>query len=239
MGNTNTTTKPTQSYQKGSQAPPPVITLPLTPPTTTRPPLICSDYLTKDKCNNIDNCYYSNFTCNNTTNFTKLSSIPDSDIIFSIIPNISQSSETYTLYCINKNLNKNILIKSIGINCNDVYNNTCNILLPSAITTQKEFAIKPYLQTFNNIGELSNPPSITLEQIDLLRLNNNEIILIDIYDDIKRIQIPEKNIFNNNNTTNAYLQSNIQNINDSKSDINNTNNNIIDIINQSINTNTS
>ena len=112
----NTTTKPSQSYQQGSQATLQIITQPPPPPptapATTRPPPICSDYITADTCNIIDNCYYRNSTCNNNTSFTKLSSIPDSDIIFSIIPNISKSSETYILYCIN-NWFGDIFIKNL------------------------------------------------------------------------------------------------------------------------------
>ena len=234
----NTTTKPSQSYQQGSQATLQIITQPPPPPptapATTRPPPICSDYITADTCNIIDNCYYRNSTCNNNTSFTKLSSIPDSDIIFSIIPNISKSSETYILYCINKNLNKNILIKSIGINCNDLYNNTCNILLSSTITTQKEFAIKPYIQSFNTTGELSNPPFITLDQINLLRSNDNKIILIDIYDDIKILQIPEKNIFNN--TTNVLLSINTDVVTNIIDNIDSTNTNTNIIMKQSTST---
>ena len=133
-------------------------------------------------CNNDPICYYVDEKCNDKVQFYSLSDIPSYDIKCSIYPDTTKSNN-YILYCINTNPNKNIIIKSIQItNCNTLYRNDCNILLPLNIQNN-EFALKPYMQTFNSVdGSLTQRLNLTLEQVNLIKNNNNQITIIDIYD---------------------------------------------------------
>ena len=133
-------------------------------------------------CNSEEICYYVNKSCRDKVEFYKLSDIPISDIKCSIYPDTTKSNN-YLLYCINRNNARNIVIKSIQItNCNSLYRSDCNILIPLNIENN-EFALKPFLQTFNIVdGELTRRINLTLAQVNLIRKNNNQITIIDIYD---------------------------------------------------------
>ena len=133
-------------------------------------------------CNQDPECYYINNSCSDTVQFYSLNDIPSYQIKCSIYPDTTKSNN-YILYCINQNPNKNIVIKSIQlINCNTLYRNDCNILIPLNIQNN-EFALKQYMVTFNNIdGELSRRLNLTLDQVNLIKNNNNQITIIDIYD---------------------------------------------------------
>ena len=141
-------------------------------------------YLTNTDCNADPLCYYINNGCYHKRQYSTLNNISSSDIKCSIFPDTNKS-DNYLLYCINTNNIKNIVIKSIVINnnkCNNLYVNKCNILLSGNITNT-EFTLKPYMQTFSIIGgELTYKPSLTIDQINLIKANNNQITLIDIND---------------------------------------------------------
>ena len=140
-------------------------------------------YKDQEGCNSDDSCYYLNRICKDKVEFYPLSDIELDDIKCSIYPDTTKSNN-YILYCINQNLSgRNIAIKSIQIrNCNSLYRSDCNILLPLNIPNN-EFAIKPYMQTFNYIdGRLTQSLDLTLEQVNLIKRNNNVITIIDVYD---------------------------------------------------------
>ena len=142
-------------------------------------------YLNNDDqqtCISKDVCYFVDNKCSDKVQFYSLGDIPSNNIKCSIYPDTTKSNN-YLLYCINQNPNKNIVIKSIQIiNCNTLYRNDCNSLIPLNIQND-EFALKPYMQTFNSVnGELTRRLNLTLEQVNLIKSNSNQIILIDIYD---------------------------------------------------------
>lgn len=133
-------------------------------------------------CISTDVCYYVENSCRDKVEFYKLSDIRAADIKCSIYPDTTRSNN-YILYCINRNNIRNIIIKSIQItNCNSLYRSDCNILLPLNLENV-EFAIKPYMQTFSSVdGSLSRRINLTLDQVNLIKNNNNQIFIIDIYD---------------------------------------------------------
>jgi hypothetical protein len=166
-------------------------------------------------CNNADVCYYVDNKCNDKVQFYSLSNIPSNNIKCSIYPDTTKSNN-YILYCINQNPNKNIVIKSIQIkNCNTLYRNDCNILIPLNIQNN-EFALKPYMQTFSSVnGELTRRLNLTLEQVNLIKSNNNQITLIDIYDFMLTVTVEmyDKNFEQSFSIDKDMLNINIANIN--------------------------
>jgi len=140
-------------------------------------------------CINDPICYYVDNKCSDKVQFYALNDIPISDIKCSIYPNTNVSNK-YILYCINQNSSKNIIIKSIQIKpCNSLYRNDCNLLIPLNIQNN-EFALKPFMQTFNNVdGELTQRFDLELEQVKLIKNNNNQITLIDIYDVVINVTV--------------------------------------------------
>ena len=187
----------TQSTEPQSTEPPTTTE----PPITTTLPIICSS-LTSDTCNNNSFCYYLNNSCNNIKTYSTLNDISINDIKCSIYPNMQLNNNTFLLYCINTNINKNIVIKSIIIeDCSDFYTTDCNILLSDNIENNNntEFALKSYIYTFNNIsGELTIKPILHTLQVNKIKSNNSKITLIDIYGIKKTITV---NIFDNNSQT--------------------------------------
>ena len=140
-------------------------------------------------CYNNDICYFVDNQCSDKIQFYSLKDIPSNNIKCSIYPDTTKSNN-YILYCINQSQNKNIVIKSIQIvNCNSLYRNDCNILLPLNIINN-EFALKPYMQTFNSLdGSLTRRINLTIEQVNLIKNNNNQITLIDIYDFVLNVTV--------------------------------------------------
>ena len=199
------------------------------PPITTQAPIttqpiICNSF-TYDTCNNNEICYYLNNSCNNIKTYSTLNDILINDIKCSIYPNIQLNNNTYLLYCINTNQNKNIVIKSIIITeCSNFNNIECNILLTDNIKNNTEFALKNYIYTFNVIsGELTIKPILTNLQVNKIKLNNSKITLIDIYNVKKTINV---NIFDNNsknllNKDYDLMNTNISNIYKVKQNIKN------------------
>lgn len=204
------------------------ITLPPTTtqqPTTTKPPIICSSFTTKDNCNNNDICYYLNNSCNNKQVYSTLNNISSNDVKCSIYPNIELNNNTYLLYCINTNKNKNIVIKSIIIeDCTQFNNTECNILLDQNIEENTEFALKSYIHTFNNIsGELTIKPKLNSLQVNKIKSNDSKITLIDIYNVKKTINVA---IYDDNSQNilikdNYLMNKNIENIYKVKQNIKN------------------
>ena len=133
-------------------------------------------------CNTDPKCYYVNKVCGDKVQFYSLSDIPKTDIKCSIYPDTTVPDK-FILYCINRNNVKNIIIKSIKItNCTALYRSECNILLPLNIE-RNEFALKRYMQTFNTVtGELTSRFPLTLDQVNGIKNNYNQITLTDIYD---------------------------------------------------------
>lgn len=133
-------------------------------------------------CIDKDICYFVDEQCRDKVEFRKISEIPINTIKCSIYPDTTKSNN-YILYCINQSESKNIAIKSIQLtNCNSLYRSNCNKLIPLNIQNN-EFSIKPYIQTFNTLdGELTRRINLTLEDVNLVKNNNNKITIIDIYD---------------------------------------------------------
>ena len=140
-------------------------------------------------CYNADICYYVDNRCSDKVQFYTLNDLPKGSIKCSIYPDTTRSNN-YILYCINQTKNTNIAIKSIQItNCNSLYRNECNILLPLNILNT-EFALKPYMQTFSSVdGSLTRRINLTLDQVNLIKKNNNQITLIDIYDVVLNVTV--------------------------------------------------
>ena len=151
----------------------------------------CGEVYSDDRqgCNNDTICYYVDNKCSDKVQFYSLNDIPHSDIKCSIYPDTNVSNN-YILYCINRNNSKNIVIKSIQVKtCNSIYKKECNILLDSN-TIDGEFALKPYMHTFNNVdGELTKRFNLSLDQVKLIKNNNNQITIIDIYDVIINVPV--------------------------------------------------
>lgn len=169
----------------------------------------------KEGCITSDVCYYVDNNCRDKVEFYKLSDIKSSDIKCSIYPDTTKSNN-YILYCINKSNIKNIIIKSIQITaCNSLYRSDCNILLPLNIENL-EFALKPYMQTFNSIdGALSQRLNLTLDQVNLIKNNNNQITIIDIYDVVISVNVDmyDRNFEQALSLDKDMLNQNIANIN--------------------------
>ena len=140
-------------------------------------------------CISADVCYYVNEKCRDKVEFYKLNDVKVSDIKCSIYPDTTRSNN-YILYCINQSNIRNLVIKSIQItNCNSLYRNDCNILIPLNLENL-EFALKPYMQTFSSIdGSLSRRLNLTLDQVNLIKNNNNQITIIDIYDVVINVNV--------------------------------------------------
>ena len=143
-----------------------------------------------DGCNSDDACYYLDNRCRDKLEFYPLTDVDIDDIKCSIYPDTTRSNN-YILFCINQNFSgRNIAIKSIQlINCNSLYRSDCNILIPLNIENN-EFAIKPYMQTFNFIdGRLTQTINLTLDQVNLIKRNNNIITIIDVYDEAVMVNV--------------------------------------------------
>ena len=176
----------------------------------------------QSNCNGDSTCYFINKRCNAKVEFYKLSDIPMSDIKCSIYPDTTKSNN-YILYCINQNNVKNIIIKSIQItNCNTLYRNKCNILLQNNIQNN-EFALKPYMQTFNSIdGSLTQTLNLTLEQVNLIKSNKNQITIIDVYDieKILPVEMYDRNFESSLSIDTDIVNQNVSNLYKTKININ-------------------
>jgi len=191
------------------------------------PVLTCSSYITENTCNTENTCYYINNTCveNNFPFINSLTALNELDIKCTLYHNTNQIN-TFYLECINKNVIKNIIIKSIIIditcsvtdnsaldNNNNLYNN-CNILLSEIIDTNHEFKLKQTANTFNTIGKLTNVPIITQEQVNLIKLNNNKITFIDSYNNNITSDVEMAFTYNEQTTLDTnILNTNLNNIN--------------------------
>ena len=179
-------------------------------------------YKEQGSCNSDNTCYFIEKRCKAKVEFYKLNDIPITDIKCSIYPDTTKSNN-YILYCINQNNVKNIIIKSIQItNCNTLYRNKCNILLQNNIQNN-EFALKPYMQTFNPVdGALTQRLNLSLEQVNLIKNNNNKITLIDIYDIevIVPVEMYDRNFESTTAIDSDMVNQNVGNINKTKLNIN-------------------
>lgn len=166
-------------------------------------------------CSNNKSCYYIDKRCNDRVEFYKITDIPLSYIKCSIYPDTNKSSN-YILYCINTHKIKNIIIKSVQINnCNSLYRSNCNILLPVNIENN-ESALKPYMQTFGGVdGELTKRLNLTLDQVNLIKQNNNQITLIDIFDIVVNftVEMYDRNFEQTFSPDKDMLNQNISNMN--------------------------
>ena len=175
-----------------------------TQPATTQPPATtqstsklpnCNTNTDKPSCNTTNNCYFINNKCISPNDIASLNDINSSDIAC-FIDFSTTANNVYVLSCANKNKNvnsknisnQNIIIKAINIgntckydNTNALLTNDCNILLP--IKTQSTYNVKDYLYTFDQItNKLTISPQISLEQLRIIKNNNNKITLVDIQD---------------------------------------------------------
>ena len=92
-----------------------------------------------------------------------------------------------------------------------------NILLPLNLENV-EFAIKPYMQTFSSVdGSLSRRINLTLDQVNLIKNNNNQITIIDIYDVVivVNVEMYDRNFEQSLSLNKDMLNQNIANINKS------------------------
>ena len=166
-------------------------------------------------CSNDDSCYYIDKKCNDRVQFSKITDIPINYIKCSIYPDTTKS-DNYILYCINTHKIKNIIIKSVQItNCNSLYKSDCNMLIPVNLENN-ELALKPYMQTFGGIdGELTKRLNLTLYQVNLIKNNNNQITLIDIFDIVVNITVEmyDRNFEQKLSPDTDMLNQNISNMN--------------------------
>ena len=195
---------------------------------------ICNSQVNKERCNIIENCYFDiDNKCNDKNDkrlFTSLNDINLNNIKCVIYPDIN--TNTIKFDCINTNPHTNLIIQCILIDktCvhkytnNEYLYNHCNILLSDNVITNKIFQLKNFNTTFNKIGgDLLFKPNITLEQIETIKLNNNKITFVDIYNNhrdfnveiytIKDSDIVKDTYFHNKNIKNIFkIKQNISNI---------------------------
>jgi hypothetical protein len=118
--------------------------------------------------------------CISYNSASTLNDVTSSDIKGFIYPSTNLSN-VFVLSCKNMSINRrNIIIQGINIDSN-CFDNCTNILLPSPSSSQSMYSLKNYMYTFDTInGELTKSPNVTLEQINIIKNNNNNITLTDV-----------------------------------------------------------